>query len=139
MTRPPEPSLASDWTVRPRVGSTSRACARPAPRPRLAATAAAATLLAGCVLVPATTATYDATCEITSRRVTLEPVQVGVFFGCQGRECGALLVAAGVAALASAVVSGSVAVVGNVVYWLEEQGQCQGLLPRPQPASQAAR
>lgn len=104
-----------------------------------AAAAATAALLAGCVIVPATTTRYDATCELTSRRVTLEPVQVGVFFGCQGRECGALLVAAGVAALASAVVSGSVAVVGNVVYWIEEQGQCQGLLPRPQPASQTAR
>lgn len=111
----------------------------PARRARRMTAAAAAALLSGCVVVPATTTRYDAACEITSRRVALEPVQVGVFFGCQGRDCGALLVAAGVAALASAVVSGSVAVVGNVVYWLEEQGQCQGLLPRPQPASQAAR
>jgi hypothetical protein len=30
----------------------------------------------------------------------------------------------GVVAVASAVVSGSIAVVGNVVYWLERQGQC---------------
>lgn len=108
-------------------------------RTRLTATAVATTLLAACVVVPATTTRYDAACETTSRRVTLEPVQVGVFFGCQSRDCAALLVAAGVAALASAVVSGSIAVVGNVVYWLEEQGQCQGPPTRPQPASQAAR
>lgn len=108
-------------------------------RARPASTAAAAALLAGCVIVPATTTTYDAACEVTSRRVTLEPVQVGVFFGCQSRDCAALLVAAGAAALASAVVSGSVAVVGNVVYWLEEQGQCHGVLPRSRAASEAPR
>jgi hypothetical protein len=35
-----------------------------------------------------------------------------------------LLVATGVVAATSAVVSGSIAVVGNVVYWFERQGQC---------------
>lgn len=34
------------------------------------------------------------------------------------------LLQACVVAAASAAVSGSIAVVGNVVYWLERQGQC---------------
>jgi hypothetical protein len=46
----------------------------------------------------------------------------------------ALLVAAGVVAAASAVVSGSIAVVGNVVYWIEQQGQCKPDAVRPPEA-----
>jgi hypothetical protein len=33
-------------------------------------------------------------------------------------------VAVGAVAAASVVVSGSIVVVGNVVYWLEKQGKC---------------
>jgi hypothetical protein len=36
-----------------------------------------------------------------------------------------IVAVAGVTAAASAVVSGSIAVVGNVVYWLERQGRCE--------------
>ncbi len=84
-----------------------------------------AVALVACVYVPTTTSVYDPDCRTASKRIQLEPVQVGVFVGCSGRECGALLVAAGATALASAVVSGSIAVIGNAVYWLEEQGNCQ--------------
>ena len=35
-----------------------------------------------------------------------------------------MLVSAGVVAAASAVISGSIMVAGNLVYWLERQGGC---------------
>jgi hypothetical protein len=35
-----------------------------------------------------------------------------------------MLVAMGAVTAASAVVSGSIALVGNVVYWFERQGRC---------------
>jgi hypothetical protein len=35
-----------------------------------------------------------------------------------------LLAAAGATAEASAVISGSIVIVGNVVYWFEKQGRC---------------
>ena len=34
------------------------------------------------------------------------------------------MVSAGATAAASAIVSGSIVIVGNVVYWFEKQGRC---------------
>lgn len=83
---------------------------------------AASLLLAGCVVVPRTVQTYDPACRVVAKHVTLEAVQVAYIGGCGGDACVVLLAAAGVTVAASAVVSGSIAVVGNVVYWLERQG-----------------
>jgi len=81
-------------------------------------------LLQGCVYVPRTTAVYDADCQITSRQMDLQPVQIAAIAGCSNEGCAALLVAAGATAAASAVISGSIVVAGNVVYWFEKQGRC---------------
>lgn len=81
-------------------------------------------LVAGCVFLPHTAAVYDSDCEIYEKKMTLEAYQVGTLAGCRNEGCVALLVAAGVVSAATAVVSGSVVVVGNVVYWLEAKGQC---------------
>lgn len=83
-----------------------------------------AAMLQACVVVPRTTSVYDDECKLERRQMVLEVQQIGAFGGCANEGCAALLVTAGVVAVASAVVSGSVAVVGNVVYWLERQGQC---------------
>jgi hypothetical protein len=95
-----------------------------APCPRLAAAAAVAVLAAGCVMVPRTTETYDPDCRITTRQMELQPVQIGTLMGCHNQGCAALLVAAGATAAASTVISGSIVIVGNVVYWFEKQGRC---------------
>lgn len=89
-----------------------------------AAIAIVALSLAGCIYLPHTATHYDADCEIDQRRMTLEAHQVASAAGCRNEGCAALLVAAGAVSAATAVVSGSVVVVGNVVYWLEEKGQC---------------
>lgn len=83
-----------------------------------------ALLLQACVVVPRTTEQFDPGCRAVVRRMTLEAVQVAALGGCANGGCVALLAAAGATAAASAVVSGSIAVVGNVVYWLERQGRC---------------
>lgn len=85
-----------------------------------------AMLLAGCVYLPHTATAYDENCEIFERKMTLESYQVASIGGCRNEGCVALLAAAGVVSATTAVVSGSVVVVGNVVYWLEEKGQCMG-------------
>lgn len=90
-------------------------------------------LLSGCVMVPRTTEVYDVECQIMSRQMDLQPVQVAAIRGCSNRECGVLLAAAGATAVASAVVSGSIVIVGNVVYWFEKQGRCQRLAPPASP------
>jgi hypothetical protein len=79
----------------------------------------------GCMVVPKTTSTFEPECQVVTKRIELEVTQVGYFGACRNNaECSAILVTAGFVAVASAVVSGSYAVVGNVVYWLERQGQC---------------
>lgn len=94
-------------------------------RTRLLA-AAAALVLQACVVLPQTRETYDPECRVLTRQVTLEAAVLGQFHSCQGRGCELMLVSAGLVTAASAVVSGSIALVGNVVYWFEKQGKCLG-------------
>jgi hypothetical protein len=83
-------------------------------------------LLAGCVYLPRTTTVYDEQCRVAARQMSLELSQVGSFGHCQGRGCAELLVGLGAVAAASAVVSGTIVVAGNIVYWFEKQGRCLG-------------
>lgn len=83
-------------------------------------------LLGGCVYLPSTSTVYDEKCQIYERHMTLEVQQVGAILGCRGEECAGVLVLVGAVTVATAVVSGSVVVIGNVVYWLEKQGRCHG-------------
>ena len=80
--------------------------------------------LAACVVVPQTREVYDAECQTLTRQMTLETTVIGGFRSCSGDGCTAMLVATGAVTAASAVVSGSIALVGNVVYWFERQGRC---------------
>ena len=84
----------------------------------------AALLLGGCIYLPRTTEVYDASCAVTARHMTMELHQIGAIGRCQGQRCAELLVAAGAVGAVSAVVSGSIVVTGNVVYWFEKQGRC---------------
>jgi hypothetical protein len=90
----------------------------------LAALLVVVALLQGCVFVPITTEVYDPGCHIQAKEMSMQPVQVAAFASCRGNECAALLVFVGATAAASAVVSGSIVVVGNVAYWFEKQGRC---------------
>lgn len=106
------------------------------------AAAALAVLPSACVVVPRTVVHYDYECRIVARQMTLESVQVASIGGCSNSGCAAMLVAAGATAAASTVISGTIAVVGNVVYWLEKQGQCArgpDTVPPPLPAPPPAR
>jgi hypothetical protein len=80
--------------------------------------------LSACVYVPRTNEFYDEECRIYARQMTLDLQQVPAFYGCRNEGCGALLAAIGAVTVASAVVSGSIVVAGNVVYWFEKQGRC---------------
>jgi hypothetical protein len=83
-----------------------------------------AALLQGCVYLPHTTTVYDEQCKIETKHMTLRPEQIGAVGSCSGRDCLVALAAIGVIAAGTAIVSGSIVVVGNVVYWIEKQGRC---------------
>ena len=80
--------------------------------------------LAGCIVLPQTETVYDPDCKMHTRQVTLQAAYIGGFQRCAGEGCVAMLAAAGFVTAASVVVSGSIAIVGNVVYWAERQGRC---------------
>lgn len=93
--------------------------------PILAALSSCTLLLGSCVYLPKTTTLYDEKCKIMKHHMTLEVHQAATIAGCANEACVAALVVFGAVSAATAVVSGSVVVVGNVVYWLEKQGQCR--------------
>jgi nitric oxide reductase large subunit len=99
---------------------------------RAVLTAATALVLSSCVVVPQTREVYDSDCQVTHKQIVLEAGVIGGFHHCGGDGCAVMLAAYGAVAVASAVVSGSIAVVGNVIYWAEKQGRC---LPRSLAAS----
>lgn len=86
-------------------------------------------LQTGCVFAPRTINVYDPDCQITSRQLILQAEQMPVMGHCRGEECGAMLVVFGAVSAATAVISGSIVVVGNVVYWFEKQNQCRKVTP----------
>ena len=99
--------------------------------------AAAALALQACVVVPQTREVYDPDCRTLTRQMTLETAAVGGFQSCSGDACKLVLVAAGAVTAVSVVVSGSIALVGNVIYWFERQGRCAANPPAAAPGSQA--
>lgn len=84
----------------------------------------AAALLQACIYLPHTTSAYDEECQIERKYLKLRAEQIGYLGSCGGRDCALALVAFGAVAAASMVVSGSIVVVGNLVYWAEKQGKC---------------
>lgn len=86
-----------------------------------------ATLLSSCVVVPRTIEVYDPECRVVARHMDLQAVQIGYISHCANEGCAALIVAAAATATATAIISGSIVVIGNTVYWFEKQGRCQPL------------
>jgi len=93
------------------------------PRPALLAALAAAAM-SGCVIVPVTTADYDPDCQLVTHHMTLQTVQLAQLNRCSGQGCEMMLLAAFGVTAASAIVSGSIAVIGNVAYWAERRAGC---------------
>ena len=86
----------------------------------------AAPLLAGCVMVPVRVADYDPECRVITHHMELQPVQLQAIGRCGDGYCAALVL--GVSA-ASAFVSGSIVVVGNIAYWAEHRANCLAAAP----------
>jgi hypothetical protein len=75
--------------------------------------------MSGCFAYPKKIEYYDSDCNIEAKKWVLLAESVNM--GCQDTaSCAAVL---GVSA-GSAIVSGSIVVAGNTVYWLEKQGRC---------------
>lgn len=110
---------------------------------RRLAPAGVALLLAACIVVPRTAEVYDPKCRTFVKQIVLETEVIGAIGGCRNDGCAVMLASMGIVSAASMVISGSVAIIGNVVYWAERQGACPAdpapaAAPRPAPADPAA-
>jgi hypothetical protein len=56
--------------------------------------------------------------------MVLEEKKITELQNCSDNGCVAVLVGTGFVSAASAVISGSIAVVGNIVYWVERERAC---------------
>jgi hypothetical protein len=93
-------------------------------------------LASGCMIVPVTTDSYDPDCRVVTHHMELKSVVVSQLAACQSYNCQVEVVAAAGLVTVSLVVSGSIVVVGNVVYWSEHRVSCPP--PIAGPAASAA-
>lgn len=91
---------------------------------RTAAALVASALASGCVIVPVTTSEYDPDCQIVRHHMELQAVQVAEINHCSNQSCGVIVIAALGVTAASAIVSGSIVVIGNMAYWAERHAGC---------------
>lgn len=86
-------------------------------------------LLQACVYMPRTREVYDAGCQVVYRQMVLEAVQMRGAEHCTrapvNADCLVAALGSGFTVVASAVVSGSIVIAGNTLYWLEKQGNCR--------------
>ena len=81
----------------------------------------AALAISGCVMVPVTVDGYDPDCRVVTHHMALQPVQLNAIGHCNDGACAAIVL--GVSA-ASAIVSGSIVVVGNIAWWADHRASC---------------
>jgi hypothetical protein len=94
-------------------------------RAKSSAAALVVTLSASaCVVVPVVDMRADVPCDLSTRQVTLDVQQIAALGNCYGDACLAQLVIGGVVFATSLVVSGSVAIVGNTLHWIERARKC---------------
>ena len=79
----------------------------------------------GCIVYPKQVSVYDRDCGVRSHKLTLEAEYLlGDCPNSTAAEAEACLAIIVGSAAISTVISGSIVVVGNTIYWLEKQGRC---------------
>jgi len=91
---------------------------------KFASTVAVASLISGCVYYPKRVEVYNSDCNIKTRKLTLGVIASNSVPNCSGGNTGACLAAIAAVGPVTAVVSGSIVVIGNTLYYMEKVGPC---------------
>lgn len=90
-------------------------------------------LLSSCAVMPTFTEKFDKKCQVVEKKVELSIEQSAMFddLECSDKnDCKAAFLGEIIGSVillpVSAIISGSIAIIGNTVYWIEEYGQCDG-------------
>lgn len=79
-------------------------------------------LLTSCTYVPKIVHDPDnRRCELGTKKRTLKLNEAGLY---NFHNCPDCLIVAGLYSTASAIISGSIVLIGNTVHWLEKQAKC---------------
>lgn len=88
-------------------------------------------LLCSCAVMPEFTEKFDKKCQKVQKKVELTIEQTAMFddLECSNKgDCKAMflgnIIGSVIVFPVSAIISASIAVVGNTIYWVEEYGQC---------------
>jgi len=82
-------------------------------------------LLQACAFYPKTQYTQDVErCDLTFKKLKMDVTDSKIQCQGGGNSAGACVILAGVISGGSAIVSGSIVLVGNSLHWLEKQGKC---------------
>ena len=84
-----------------------------------------ALLLGGCAASVKVVNVYDPKCQINTRKVTATVEQVRALEACSNEQCVAQVLELAFSTVTAPIMAGSIAVVGNVVYWLEKAATCR--------------
>lgn len=90
-------------------------------------------LLNGCVFVPKNIEYYDKDCQQVRQKYVLTSEQVRLYSdsgGCTNKECLHILAGRVLVTPLSAIISGSIVLVGNAVHWLERTVDCDSRTPQ---------
>ncbi|MBI5247651.1 MAG: hypothetical protein HY923_10750 [Elusimicrobia bacterium] len=98
---------------------------------KIFAVLAASAVISGCVIYPTKSDDYDPDCQVNSMVLTLDSTELGL--DCSGGDPRACLAIIGAVGPASAVVSGSIYVIGNTLHWLAHKGRCVLAPDKPEP------
>ncbi len=91
-------------------------------------------LLSACIYVPKIVEDRAPSCELTTKKLELAlDDQVSSFFleegfpihECQGDSCWVQLSVIAAVPIGTALVSGTIVLVGNTVHWIEKQSRCE--------------
>lgn len=98
-----------------------------------------ASSLCACVVTPKKVGSFDSKCMVSTQKIELTTEQIQIFknvdcitHSCKMELMGAALSSA-LVTTTSAIVSGSIALVGNTLYWAESQGKCPNTLEQQNP------
>jgi hypothetical protein len=81
-------------------------------------------LITSCVYTPHLITVYDQECRIKMNHMELKSHEVISLNQCSNEECIAGVLGASVISAGSAIISGSIVVSANLVYWFEKQAKC---------------
>jgi hypothetical protein len=97
---------------------------------RLVLIALVCVAFSGCVYTPSVVTRYDEQCDIELKKMELTEHQLSLLENSRcmdALECTATVAVQVLAAPVSAVVSGSIVLVGNTIFWMQKQGRCQSV------------